>query len=188
MKKINLLCLVLGLWVFNLNAQDDDSTTKKATFGAKAGYSTVILKVKVDGESDSEDISGFYLGAFANFYLTEKLDLQLELLYSVYSEDGENTGVLQLPILLKYNVDERFAVLFGPQIDFLADEDDSAGLKRVGIGLGAGITFDITDKLFLDGRYSFGINDRLSASIPGFEEFDVKTYFNYLHIGLGYRF
>ncbi len=188
MNNINLTLLLVFLTVFVMSAQEDDVNSKTTTFGAKAGYSSIILKVKVESESESEDVSGFYIGAFANIYLSQKLDLQPELLYSTYSEDGENTGVLQLPILLKYNIDERFGLLVGPQLDFLANKNDSAGLKRVGVGIAAGFTFDITDELFLDARYSFGLYDRLSSGLPGFEEFDVKTYFNYLHIGLGYRF
>jgi len=188
MKKLNLFLSFLILTVFSTSAQDDNENSKTVTFGAKAGYTTIILKVKVDSESDSDDISGFYIGTFANIPLSQKLDLQPELLYSTYSEDGENTGVLQLPILLKYNVDDRFGLVVGPQLDFLTDDDDAAGIKRVGVGIAGGIAFDITDELFMDARYSFGLYDRLSSGLPGFEEFDVKTYFNYLHIGLGYRF
>lgn len=188
MKKLSLLIVAVLFCAITINAQDDNSSSTKPVFGAKLGYSSITLKVIVEDESESEDISGFSLGIFGDFNLSEKFDLRGELNYSAYSEDGESTGVLQLPVLLKYNIDERFSLLAGPQVDFLMDEDDAAGLHRVGVGIALGLAFDITDELFFDARYSFGINDRLSGGLEGFEEFDIKTYFNYLHVGIGYRF
>lgn len=188
MKKLLLLVMFVGLGFSNVNAQDDDTKSKTSKFGVKAGYSSFGLKVKVEGQSESESVSGFYLGVFGEFKISDKFDLQPELIYSSYSDDGESSGILHVPIMVKYNIDERFAVLFGPQLDYLLEKDDAEGLNRLGVGLAAGLEFDITDEIFLDARYSFGLVDRLKDDLPGFEIFDIKTYFNYLHVGLGYRF
>tara|TARA_R100001369_G_scaffold14013_5_gene28506 strand:+ start:4297 stop:4521 length:225 start_codon:yes stop_codon:yes gene_type:complete len=54
-------------------------STFKMTFGVKSVYSSIILKVSVDCSSGSEDLFGFYIGAFAEFNLSEKFSMQPEL-------------------------------------------------------------------------------------------------------------
>ncbi|WP_439152163.1 outer membrane beta-barrel protein [Winogradskyella sp.] len=132
MKKFNLLVLATFLCVISTNAQDDSSSSTEPAFGIKTGYTSITLRVSADGNSASDDVSGFYIGAFAEFNLSDNLDFQPELTYASYSQDGESTGVMFLPLLAKYKANEQFSLLAGPQFDYLVNEEDSEGFNRIG--------------------------------------------------------
>jgi opacity protein-like surface antigen len=184
MKKL-LLVAAIAVFTMSVNAQDDDKISS-AKFGAKAGFNSTSFRVSFDGTSASESASGFYLGVFGEFEVSEKLDIQPELQYVSVSEDGENSDFLLLPILAKFNVTNEFNILAGPQLDYLLDEEDG-GLNRLGVGLAAGMAYNIDENFVIDARYSFGLSNR-TGDIEELEGFDVKTTFSYIQVGLGYKF
>ena len=187
MRKIILSSILVISALFTANAQDENTTSTDASFGIKAGYNSFIARASADGNSASASTSGFYVGVFADIQISEKFNIQPELQYILISDDGENGNILNIPIMAKYKVAEKFSLLAGPQLDYILD-DDSEGLKKLGIGLAAGLAVDISNKLFVDMRYSFGLSDRLENAEADFGTSDVKVKFNYLQVGLGYRF
>ena len=60
MKKLFLIATVAILGFTNVNAQEP-------SFGLKAGFNSLSIRVSVEGISDSESASGFYIGAFGEF-------------------------------------------------------------------------------------------------------------------------
>lgn len=161
MKKMLSLFAFTFLLVVNAQAQDETSSKPEAKFGIKAGFSSIALNVNVEGTSVSENASGFYIGGFAEIFLSEKFNLQPELAYANYSEDGDSSDVLLIPIMLKYKANDEFSLLAGPHFDYLLNEDDREGLKPFGFGLAIGASFDITENVIIDARYSFGLSDRV---------------------------
>ena len=119
--------------------------------------------------------------------VSEKFDIQPELQYVSVSEDGENSGFLLIPVLAKYNATEDLSILAGPQFDYLLDDEDG-GLNRLGFGLAAGLAYSIDKNFVIDARYSLGLSNRTTDGIEELEGFDFKTTFNYVQIGLGYKF
>lgn len=188
MKKLLFLCVFMFLLAVNAQAQDESSSKPEPKFGIKAGFTSIALNVNVDGTSVSDNFSGFYIGGFAEFYLSEKINLQPEVAYASYSEDGENSDVLLVPVMLKYKANDAFSLLAGPQFDYLLNEDESEGLKPLGFGLALGASYDITENVIIDARYAFGLSNRVKDDIEEFEGFDVTAKFNYFQIGLAYRF
>ena len=185
MKKL-LFFIVLIVMCYNVNAQDQPTNySGDNSFGVKAGFTSLSISASTSGVSVSEDASGFYAGIFADFSLSEKFSIQPELLYVNISESGESSGFLLIPILAKVKITEEFGVLAGPQLDILLDED-SAGFKKTGVGLAAGLEYYFTENIFIDARYSFGLSDRLGDFDT--DGVDVKLKFNYFQAGLGYRF
>jgi opacity protein-like surface antigen len=183
MKKIVFLAVTTVL-SFTINAQDEGVSSSQ--FGVKAGFNSLSLRVSAEGASESESVSGFYVGVFGEFEVSKKLDIQPELQYVNVSEDGESSGFLVLPILAKYNASEQFSILAGPQLDYLLDEEDG-GLSKLGLGLATGLAYNINEDFIIDARYAFGLSNR-SKDLDFFEGFDIKTTFNYVQVGLGYRF
>ncbi|WP_411766849.1 porin family protein [Winogradskyella sp. A3E31] len=178
MKKL-VLAIIAIVCLANVNAQD-------SRWGVKAGFNSTGIKVSGDGASITDNLSGFYVGIYNDFSISEKFDIRPELQFISVSEDGENSSFLALPILAKVNITDKFSLLAGPQLDYLLDEDaDDFGLKRLGLGLAAGLEFDITENLMIDGRYSFGINNRIEDEFGG-DQVDAK--FSFVQVGLGYRF
>lgn len=188
MKKIILSVLFVISGLIVVNSQEDTDTSSSPQFGIKAGYSSLVAKVKIDGASGSDNVGGFYVGAFVELELSDKFNLQPELTFANYSQDGESSSVLLLPILAKFKANDELGLYVGPQIDYLLNEEDSEGLKRFGLGLSIGGSYDISEDVFLDAKYTFGISDRLDGDLEGFEGFDIKTRFNFFQVGLGYRF
>lgn len=170
MKKI---CLVIAFAIFslsNVSAQDTQ-------FGATAGYLSLSNKVNLGDGSISVSESGFYGGIFAEFGISDELKIQPELLYASVDE----ISFLLLPVMAKYYVADKFNLQGGLQFNFLLeDTDDDFSAFGVGLGLGAG--YDITEKFLVQARYAFQINNSYTG------EGDFESRFNFLNIGLGYRF
>ncbi|WP_412560687.1 porin family protein [Winogradskyella sp. MIT101101] len=185
MKKITISAIMAFFSVIAINAQDDSNiSSTDFQYGLKAGYNSFIERFSLDGDSVSASGSGFYIGFFTDFSISEKFNFQPELLYVLVTHDNVNGDVLVLPLMGKYNIKENFSIQFGPQFDYIL-EKDTEGIKRLGLGLAIGAGFDISQDLFMDMRYSFGLTDRLDEE---YDNLDAKFKINYLQIGLGYRF
>ena len=176
MKKL-LLSIALVSFCFSANAQD-------SKFGATAGYQSATLKVSGGGEDFSSDASGFFLGVFGQFSVTETFSIQPELQYSSITDEGESTGLIIIPLMMKFHVTENFNLMAGPQFDYLT-EQDTEGINKLGLGLGLGLGIDISDNISLGARYSFGF-DRLDDM--GEDVGDAAIKVNILQIGLNYSF
>lgn len=188
MKKEMLSAIIALFSIIIINAQDEKSSASSdVSYGVKAGYNSFIARASADGNSASVDESGFYFGIFADFEISEKFNIQPELQYVIITGDGDNGNVLALPIMGKYKASDKFSLLAGPQFDYILD-DDVEGIKRLGIGLGLGLAFDVSENFILDLRYSLGLTNRLDGDDEDFGDVDVKLRFSYLQIGIGYRF
>ncbi len=178
MKKLLLPLLVVIFTCFSITAQE-------YSFGLKAGFNSLSIRASAQGVSASESASGFYIGFFSEFQLTEKFNIQPELQFISVSENGQSSNVFALPIMAKFKTDEKFSILAGPQLDLILDED-AEGIKKLGLGLGAGLSYDIDKSFVLEGRYVLGLSNRLEDNnIDGIE---VEAKFNYLQFGIGYKF
>ncbi len=183
MKKLLVAVIVTVLGLSSVNAQKD-------AFGLSAGYSSLIVKAKAsyqgDSDSDSDSAGGFYIGLFKEFNIDEKFTIRPEFQFAVYSSDGDNSSELLIPVMFKYEVARSFSLMAGPQFDYLLD-DDADGLNKFGLGLALGAEVDLTEKLFLNLRYSFGVSERLEDDeILAPVELDAR--FDTFNLGLGYKF
>lgn len=185
MIKLIYLTAFLTLISFNNSFSQSEPDFNSLKFGFKAGYSSLSARVIANDFSVSNNGNGFYIGAFGEFFIQDQFYFQPELLYANFSEDGQSSDVLILPLLFKYKPAKKIGLLFGPQFDFLLNEEDTRDLKILGIGVALGAAYEITDNIILDTKYSFGVNNRLKNS----SDFNnVKAKISYFQIGLGYRF
>lgn len=116
MKKLLLTALAVVGFVVSSNAQE------KPRFGVTAGYINTTIKVSGDGMSASVDESGFFVGANADFKLSDVLHVQPAVLYASVDE----ADFLHIPIMFKYYVAEQFNIQAGPQGSlFLEDTEDT---------------------------------------------------------------
>jgi hypothetical protein len=156
MKKIMLTAAAVFAFGFT-NAQE-------AKFGAKGGLDLVSFS------GGDGSITGFVIGGFAEFGLTDKVSLQPGLNFHSASSDGANFSFLAIPVLAKFNVADKFNLLAGPSLYYLLESGES---DKTTFNLDFGATYDINDKLFIEPRYSAGIGD---------------IAMNHFFIGLGYKF
>lgn len=165
--------LITAIAVFglaNVNAQ--------SKFGVMAGYTNITAKAKVMGISASQSESGFFIGGVADFTISEKFNIQPEVLYANASE----TNFLYIPILAKFKVTEEFGILAGPQAN-LSFEDMPDGMNSLGIDLTFGANYKINENFFIEARYGFELTNRINDGGS-----DMKASYNTLHIGVGYMF
>ncbi|MBF4518860.1 PorT family protein [Flavobacterium sp. ANB] len=178
MKKTMLTAMAVMAFVF-LNAQE----TK---FGLKGGANLSTLT----GDTQHTSLkAGFHVGGFAEFKLSDKFSIQPEVLYSTQGTKEKGSGTdfqgqvyeielnyklayINVPILAKYYVAEKFSLEAGPQIGFLvaakrkytapgvSEEDDvkkDFGSIDFGVDFGAG--YDLTEKFSVGLRYNLGLTN-----------------------------
>lgn len=121
---------------------------------------------------DTKWKTGFVVGALVEVGLSEHLALQQEYLYS--QQSGEISGgaryqlqYLSLPLLLKYRIVPRLAVVAGPQFDLMLKAQQEVQGQTVnithdteerGLGATAGLEVTIWRNLGLSARYLQGLN------------------------------
>lgn len=157
-------------------------TAQKSNFGLVAGYHNLGQKVSVDPLSVTVNASGFYAGFFGEFSLGESINFQPELLFSTASLEGESLNELLIPLMIKYYVSKEFSLSAGPQLDLIL-EDTGDETKSLGIGLGLGAAYELSESFFLSTRYSLGLTNRIDDTM-----FNSSLKINTFQVGLGYRF
>ncbi|WP_395654393.1 porin family protein [Flavobacterium sp.] len=214
MKKILLSAVVLLSTI---------SFAQDVKFGAKVGLNISNLSGDVE---DTKSLIGAHLGGFAEISISEKFAIQPELLFSIqgakseysesdidysYSEETKTKlNYLNVPILAKYYVADKFALLAGPQFGILmsAKEDyefsetfsgttDSGSesidakefYKSLALSFNLGASYSITENFFVDARYNLGLS---SIAKDYTDEFGDSTSFkinnNVFQFSIGYRF
>lgn len=170
MKKIILSAIAIFTIGF-ANAQ-------KAQFGVTAGVDFASAKVTVPGNSVTASETGFYFGGFVDISASAKFHIQPELVL-VFIKDSKQ---LQLPILAKIFVTEKFSILAGPDILFDLDSD-TVGTKAAGFGFDFGGSYDIDKNFSIEAKYNLGITNLIKDAPNG-----VSGKINGLFVGIGYKF
>ncbi|MDP3360249.1 MAG: porin family protein [Lutibacter sp.] len=186
MKKIILVAVIAISSFVSANAQ--------TAFGAKAGLNVANLSGDVDG---NKSLIGFNVGVFAEITLANSFYLQPELLYSTQGakfDDSDfdlsadlNLNYINIPIMFKYDVANRFYLEAGPQIGFLVsaevlDQDVKDDFESTDFGANFGLSYGFTEKLFAQARYNIGMSN--IAKDSG----DDKISNAVLSFSLGYKF
>lgn len=155
------------------------ANAQEMKFGAKAGANFSNFT----GDLDSDSTTGFYVGGFLDFTVSENFHVQPEVLYSMEGAKDAKVNYVKVPIMAKYYLAETFNLQAGPYIGFKAGADSSVddGVKSMDFGIGAGAGYDITENLFVDARYNVGLQNISEASA-----LDIKT--STIQVGLGYKF
>jgi opacity protein-like surface antigen len=203
MKKVLFIAAVALLGLGNVNAQE-------VKFGTKVGLNLSNLTGDLDN-SDSK--IGLNLGAFAEISLSDKFIFQPELLFSsqgAKSEESDNDisieqtlkfNYLNMPLMIKYGVTDKFALEFGPQLGFLLsakakvegtfdgetiseEEDIKDSFKSIDFGLNFGASFDVSENIMIGARYNLGLSD----ITDGEDDDDFKVKNAVFSFSVGYRF
>jgi opacity protein-like surface antigen len=164
MKKISLILTLCLLGIFTLNAQ-------MLQFGVKGG---VNFANYTNGEIEGVDfnqVTSYHFGLVTEIKLLGNLSLQPELLYSTQGSELEGfgeqikneLGYISLPVMAKfYLTSNRLSIEAGPQFSFLVSERnelDSTDSNTFDFGIGGGLSYKITDGLFISGRYIAGLTE-----------------------------
>lgn len=211
MKKIILTSLLTLAFGFT-NAQN-------AKFGIKGGLNVANQSNPGGSEwinFDTSSLIGFHIGGFVEIKISDKISVQPELLYSAQGgilnsvillprETGDpneipqllnievenNLSYINIPVMFKYYVIEKFSLELGPQLGILVDSkrkntlngqttEDRYNYDSIDYGFNLGAGYDITENFSVGIRYSLGFND--------IANFSNKVNNNVLSLSLGYKF
>jgi hypothetical protein len=180
MKKIILTAAAVFAFSF-ANAQD-------MKLGVKGGLNSSTLS-GVDG---AKSLIGLNIGGFVEFKVSDKFSVQPELLYSMQGVKTDMTlklNYINIPVIAKYAVAEKFNLQAGPQIGFLVSANQDGvdykdHLKSIDFGINFGAGYDFTKKMFLDLRYNLGLAQTQKSLDPG--EAIAKNAV--IQLSLGYKF
>lgn len=205
MKKIILTAI--AILAFGLtNAQ-------KAQFGIKGGLNVANQNYSVDGFPSPSSIIGFHIGGFVDIKFSDKFSIQPELLYSTQGSkfnltvnnngtdyNTDNVFKLQyvnIPVMFKYYVVEKFSLEAGPQIGFLTSskmettvlgqtvsQNAKDFFESVDFGLNLGAGYEFTKKISAGVRYNFGLAN-VAKTDSGSND---KVTNGVFLVSLGYKF
>ncbi|AYN05038.1 porin family protein [Flavobacterium sp. 140616W15] len=204
MKKITLSIVAVLAFGF-ANAQE-------VKFGVKGGINLSTLTGDIE---DTSSKVGFQVGGFAEIKLSDKFSVQPELLYSAQGAKRDFNGFdidemevvsadltyklayINVPVMAKYYVAEKFSLEAGPQIGFLvsakgkvsgggdsSEEDIKDLYKSIDFGVNFGAGYDFTENVSVGVRYNLGL-----SNIAKNEEGDnAKIKNSVFSLSVGYRF
>lgn len=186
------------------------SNAQETKFGVKAGLN--LASFGGDGEDVSSKV-GFHVGGLAEIKLSDKFSIQPELLYSTQGakEKGQvefngdvydvemnyKLAYINVPVLAKYYVAEKFSLEAGPQIGFLvsakgeatfggnSEEDDiKDAFESIDFGVDFGAGYDFTENISLGLRYNLGLSNIAKTE----DGDDFKMNNSVLSLSFGYKF
>jgi hypothetical protein len=197
MRKILLIVAVLSCSHF---------TYAQVSGGIKGGVNLTNQKWEISfmGESASEkfDGTGFHIGGYLTYALSDVVTLQPELMFNALKVDldGEDTSLnyISVPVMLGYGFESNKLILqAGPQIGILLSTDPSE-LKEEDAYKGIDFSFNFgaqvnLDKFNLSIRYGLGLanltGDALEEELELLfgEDIDLKIKNNNLQLSVGYK-
>ena len=99
----------------------------------------------------SSNETGFYIGlALSDLTIVGNLEIQPEIRFVGVKDFNQ----IQTPILLKYNITDKFNAHAGPSLGFLLDAPE--GIDSFNVALDFGAAYDFTEKFAVEARYDWG--------------------------------
>jgi hypothetical protein len=173
------------------------SVGQEIKFGAKIGINNSTVSSSYASYSST---IGLQIGGYASYNFSDKFVLQPELLYSMQGASSPlaklTLNYLNIPVMGKYYVADKFNLEAGPQIGFLLSTDTVAtpsqyssstppSKSTVDFGINFGAGYDINDKISIDLRYTKGLSNIYSNWVLGGET--IKMYNSNIGASLTYR-
>lgn len=167
MKRTILVTVLLLVLSFNMQAQ-------LFKFGIKAGLNYANQtgsEITINSSNyRTTAITNYHAGLIAEIKLVDIFSIQPELLYSTQGASYKNAveefnnelGYLSMPVIAKINLNKVVSIELGPQASFLLNEKNNFDVKDANtfdFAIVGGIGLNITNHLFLQGRYGLGLTN-----------------------------
>jgi hypothetical protein len=199
MKKITIALVCMLLTAGAAMAQPE----KSFTFGHKIGVDYTHYWGKDEPHGGQLNYQG---GVFFEIVVGEKIAIAPEVVFAaqggkwkgtsdVTINEGthtEHVNYINVPVMLKYYVIPSLSIDFGPQFGYciyskFTEEENGIKntwdqmdiTKKVDVGVGLGLTYNIAKDVFVQGRYTMGVTNAFKGG----------NYKNgNAQIAIGYRF
>jgi opacity protein-like surface antigen len=157
--------------------------SQETKYGVRGGLNISNLDFTPDADFQNLHRNGFVFGGFVDYGFTESLSLQVELQYSAEGAkaDALKADYIQMPIMFRFHLGDKFTIGAGPMASLKTwkNQDVFSTFSFSGVG---GVEYMITDELFIDARFSYGITNVLDEDLDGIE---AKN--NTIQIGFGIK-
>ncbi|MGJ8593623.1 MAG: porin family protein [Aquaticitalea sp.] len=175
MKKIYTLLLFVSISTLTFS--------QETTYGVRGGVNISNLDFTPDADFENLHRNGFFFGGFVDYGFSESLSLQIELQYSAEGAkaDALRADYIQMPLMLRFHLGDNLTIGAGPMASLKTWKNQDAFSTFAFSGVG-GVEYMITDELFIDARFSYGITNILDEDIDGIE---AKN--NTIQIGFGIK-
>ncbi|ULC60866.1 hypothetical protein MBM09_07660 [Flaviramulus sp. BrNp1-15] len=122
-------------------------------------------EVKSFGFTDDVRIEYDSPRSFINYYSEYSIDehwfLRFEIQKRTYYSLTGSQSLLEYPLIVKYNFNNKFSVLFGPKIDvFLKDAD----IEDTWFSLTSGAQFNLNKTVLIEGRVNTSMGNELNST------------------------
>ncbi|MEM9680453.1 MAG: porin family protein, partial [Bacteroidota bacterium] len=136
--------------------------SQETSYGVRIAYNISNLDFEPDATFENKHRNGMAFAGFVDFGLTESISLLTELQYSAEGgkEEPLRADYIQMPIQLRFSIAEDLKIGLGPQVSLKTWEDKDGFSTFAFSGVG-GLEYMITDEIFIDARYSYGITNIL---------------------------
>lgn len=162
MKKIILLLAFVGFTSLTFS--------QETKYGVRAGLNVSNLDFTPDADFQNVHRNGFAFGGFVDYGFSESLSALIELQYSAEGgkSDDLKADYIQMPIMLRFNLGNSFAIGVGPMASLKTWKNKDAFSTFTFSAIG-GIEYMLTEELFIDARFSYGITNILDEDMVGIE-------------------
>ncbi len=131
-------------------------------FGVRAGFNITNLNFEPEVPAGvlNAHRNGLAIGFLAQIVISDKFSVTPEIQFSAEGAKDEafRLDYIQLPIFFKYKICDKISVGVGPQVSLKA-HDYEDGFKNIVYAGGVGVTYMITDEIFVDARYTLGLTN-----------------------------
>lgn len=157
--------------------------SQETKYGVRGGLNISNLDFTPDADFQNVHRNGFAFGGFVDYGFSESLSFQVELQYSAEGAKADDlkADYIQMPLMLRFHLGDKFTVGAGPMVSLKTWKNQDAFSTFAFSGIG-GVEYMITDELFVDARFSYGITNILDPDLDGIE---AKN--NNLQIGFGIK-
>lgn len=180
MKKFYLL-LILGLFSVGVFAQ---KTGAYVTAGAN--YSNYVGSDVLNSDGRIGYQAGFLVGE----EFAERMIFMIGIYYSQAGDKDTRINQTSWPMTIGYRITDKIFFHAGPQLNLFVEGRDSNGDKvedateiidQVNVDLLGKVSYELNDKIFAFGQYSYGLTDP-------FKDSSSKVRKQVISIGVAYSF
>lgn len=191
----NLTLLFVMAFVISIATK---SQAQNIGIGAKAGVNVSNFNGYMN--EDLEPFTSFHLGGYASISISERLQFQPELLFSVQGakykgyDEKYRLNYFNIPLLLKFYPVEGLHLQAGPQLSIgtsakeLEDDGDiddiDEDFEDTDFGLVFGAGYELASGLNFGARYNLGLSNIYTYSDGGDEDMNNRV----IQIWVGYTF
>lgn len=194
MKKILVSIFVLAFGL-TTHAQIYSGAKAGAVFSTLSGFEGDVSSIDSEVAATFEDGNiGYFFGFFAGIPINEKLSFQPEFQFVQQGSKSKELRIdyLQLPLALNYKLGDKLFANIGPQIGLRVwTPGDSNTIDTFDYSIFGTLGFDINSNIFVEARYSLGLNDVVKSNIAlesaAGRIRDASFKNSYFYIGVGYR-